>query len=167
MWSISPCSVVPQIRCPARREVWHRLDTRCRAERGVYLHGDALRLRQIVIKLFSNAVKFSDPGGAVRVLVEDRGREGFVLSVSDSGVGMRPEDIPKALEPYGQVRISSKRKQGGIGLGLPLAKALSEKHAGVLEIDSAIGKDTTVRICLPAARRCAVSAPTKSDAGSA
>jgi signal transduction histidine kinase len=130
---------------------------------GVFLHGDALRLRQIVINLLSNAVKFSDPGGAVRMLVEDRGREGFILSVSDSGVGMRPEDIPKALEPYGQVGASSKRKQEGTGLGLPLAKALAEKHGGVLEIDSAIGKGTTVRIHLPAARRCAVTAPTKSD----
>jgi len=130
---------------------------------GAFLHGDELRLRQIVINLLSNAVKFSDPGGAVRILVEDRGREGFVLSVSDSGVGMRPEDIPKALEPYGQVGASNKRKQEGTGLGLPLAKALAEKHGGVLEIDSAIGQGTTVRICLPAARRCVVSPPPTSD----
>jgi len=128
---------------------------------GVFLQGDALRLRQIVINLLSNAVKFSDPGGAVRMLVEDRARDGFMLSVSDSGIGMRPEDIPKALEPYGQVDASSKRSQEGTGLGLPLAKALAEKHGGVLEIDSAIGKGTTVRICLPAARR--VTAPTRSD----
>jgi signal transduction histidine kinase len=130
---------------------------------GVFLHGDALRLRQIVINLLSNAVKFSDPGGAVRMLVEDRGRDGFMVSVSDSGVGMRPEDIPRALEPYGQVDASRKRRQEGTGLGLPLAKALAEKHGGSLEIDSAIGQGTTVRICLPAARRCAIAAPTNSD----
>jgi signal transduction histidine kinase len=76
---------------------------------------------------------------------------------------MRPEDIPKALEPYGQVDASSKRRQEGTGLGLPLAKALAEKHGGVLEIESAIGEGTTVRVRLPAARRCAVDALTKSD----
>jgi signal transduction histidine kinase len=127
---------------------------------GVFLLGDALRLRQIVINLLSNAVKFSEPGGAVRTLVEDRGREGLMLSVSDSGVGMRPEDIPKALEPYGQVDASNTRRQEGTGLGLPLAKALAEKHGGLLEIDSAVGKGTTVRVRLPATRRLVSSPPT-------
>jgi signal transduction histidine kinase len=74
-----------------------------------------------------------------------------------------PEWHSDALEPYGQVDASSKRRQEGTGLCLPPAKALAQKHGGLLEIDSAIGKCTTVRMRLSAARRCAVNAPTKSD----
>lgn len=119
---------------------------------GVFLHADALRLRQIVINLLSNAVKFSDPGGAVRMLVEDRGHAGFMLSVSDSGVGMRPEDIPKALEPYGQVDASSKRRQEGTGLGLPLAKPSRKSMADPLRSTARSAKARPCAfVCLPLA----------------
>jgi signal transduction histidine kinase len=119
------------------------------AEHVLILHVDALRMRQIVINLLSNAVKFSDQNSEVRVAVTDCGPDGFLVAISDTGIGMRPEDIPRALEPYGQVDTLSSRRHEGTGLGLPLARMLVESHGGRLEIESALGEGTTVKIRLP------------------
>jgi signal transduction histidine kinase len=119
------------------------------AEPGLVLHIDALRVRQILINLLSNAVKFSNQDSEVKIAVADFGADGFLIEISDTGVGMRPADIPRALEPYGQVDLLPSRRHEGTGLGLPLAKMLVESHGGRLEIESALGKGTTVRIRLP------------------
>ncbi len=117
----------------------------------VAVFADATKLRQIVINLLANAVRFTPSGG--RVTVATRRRDGDVeLEVRDTGVGLAPEDIPRALEPFVQVGQEVARDTGGAGLGLPLSKRLAELHGGRLEIDSSPGEGTTVRIVLPANR---------------
>jgi signal transduction histidine kinase len=110
--------------------------------------GDATRLRQVLLNLLSNAIKFTPAGGRVLVTA-DRGDEAVLLAVSDTGIGMAPEDIPKALEPFGQIESSTTRKYGGTGLGLPISKMFAEQHGGRLQIESTPGRGTTVTVQLP------------------
>ncbi|MGQ9369629.1 sensor histidine kinase [Azospirillum sp. ST 5-10] len=116
------------------------------------LHGDARALRQIVVNLVSNACKFTPRGGSVRLAVADHPDGGSVITVADTGVGMTPDGITKALQRFGQVENRFTRTQVGTGLGLPLAKGLVELHGGSLSIDSAPGQGTTVTLLFPGAR---------------
>jgi PAS domain S-box-containing protein len=117
-----------------------------------FVLGDELRLKQIVLNLLSNAVKFTelggDAGGTVRVEVKLTDA-GVTISISDTGIGMKPEDIPIALSPFRQLDDAFSRRSEGTGLGLPLAKMLTELHGGALEIASAPGLGTTVNVRLP------------------
>jgi len=116
------------------------------------LRADELRLRQILVNLLSNAIKFTDAGGQVTVSSRQAEDGGVLLRVQDTGVGMAPEDIPKALERFSQVDQSMTRRHEGAGLGLPLTKRLVELHDGTLLIDSAPGQGTTVTVRLPPSR---------------
>jgi signal transduction histidine kinase len=116
-----------------------------------YLRADERRIRQILINLLSNAIKFTPDGGELRVSASCTD-SGIVISVSDTGIGMAEEDIPKALDRFGQIDSRLSRKYDGTGLGLPLSKRLVELHGGTLEIDSAVGAGTTVTIRFPPAR---------------
>ena len=116
------------------------------------IFADELKVKQVLLNLLSNAVKFTPDGGCVTVSVRHKADQEFVLSVADTGIGMREEDIPLALSPFGQVAGAFARNHDGVGLGLPLARHLTELHQGRLEIESRSGVGTTVRICLPAAR---------------
>ncbi|MDB5392788.1 MAG: signal transduction histidine kinase [Rhodospirillales bacterium] len=112
---------------------------------------DRLRLQQSLINLVTNAVKFTQRYGCVTVsatMMDD----GLALRVSDTGIGMRPEDIPRALEAFRQIEPQLNRRHDGVGLGLALTKSLVELHGGRLELISALGKGTTATIHLPAAR---------------
>jgi two-component system, cell cycle sensor histidine kinase PleC len=137
------------------------------AERGVKLEtavagavdtvwADRRAIKQILINLLSNAVKFTSSGGHVLVTIDGDAGESRI-SVSDDGIGMSADDLRKALQPYGQVRADIARRNEGTGLGLPLAKSLTELHGGQLDIRSEKGKGTTVVIRLP--RRIAQPPP--------
>jgi signal transduction histidine kinase len=76
----------------------------------------------------------------------------LAIAVSDTGIGMAPEDIPKAMTPFGQVDSKVRRKQEGTGLGLPLAKQLVELHGGRFRIESTVNRGTTVTFVLPPER---------------
>jgi signal transduction histidine kinase len=117
------------------------------------LTADERRLKQILLNILSNAVKFTPPGGhvAVRATVT---AGGMAIIVADTGIGIAPEDLSKALRPFGQVDSRLARKYQGTGLGLPLAKAMTESHGGTLAIASTPGQGTTVTITLPAWRIC-------------
>lgn len=119
---------------------------------GLEVVADATKLRQIVINLVANAVRFTPAGGRVLVVVDRRDDGEVELRVEDNGVGLAPEDIPRALEPFIQVVRDGISNAGGAGLGLPLSKRLAELHGGRLEIESVLGKGTVVRVFLPAAR---------------
>jgi signal transduction histidine kinase len=120
-------------------------------EEGIPLiDADATRLRQILLNLLSNAVKFTPAGGKITVTVSCRAHNVCIV-VSDTGIGMDASDIPKALEPFGQIDSSISRKYQGTGLGLPLCKLLAELHGGDLSIESALGRGTTVTVVLPMA----------------
>jgi PAS domain S-box-containing protein len=115
------------------------------------LRGDTLKLKQVLLNLITNAIKFSHAGG--RVLV--RGSltaDGLHLSVTDHGIGMDEMEIKTAITRFGQVASPWSRKHHGTGLGLPLAIGLVELHDGKLRIDSVKGQGTTVTVFLPAAR---------------
>jgi signal transduction histidine kinase len=116
-----------------------------------FIRADERRLRQILINLLSNAVKFSPEGGLVSV-TSTRRAGGLAISVTDTGIGIAPEDIPKALAPFGQIERKVRRKQEGTGLGLPLAKQFVDLHGGTFTIESTINVGTTVTFLLPASR---------------
>ncbi len=109
---------------------------------------DHVRFRQILLNLLSNAVKFTPRGGSVTVSAASGG-ESIAISVADTGIGMRPEDIPQALQPFRQVENPFSRQNDGVGLGLPLAKTLTELHGGRLEIASAPRRGTVVTLHFP------------------
>jgi PAS domain S-box-containing protein len=120
--------------------------------------GDHTRLRQIVLNLLSNAVKFTPKGGRVAIDARDEAGE-VVLTVGDSGVGMSDGEIEIALQPFSQIESAMTRRQDGTGLGLPLTKALTERHGGRLTIASVPGAGTTVEVRLPATPASAAERP--------
>jgi signal transduction histidine kinase len=113
-----------------------------------YVFADSVRLKQILINLMSNAIKFTPSGGRVDISIV-RTASAVVFTVADTGVGMRPEDVPIALEPFRQVDGSLARRHEGTGLGLPLSKRLVELHGGHLSIVSEVGVGTRVQFELP------------------
>jgi two-component system, cell cycle sensor histidine kinase PleC len=115
------------------------------------IRGDALKLKQILLNLISNAIKFSHQGG--RVVVRGGVKpDGLHLSVTDHGIGMDDQEIKTAITRFGQVASAWSRKHQGTGLGLPWAIGLIELHDGRLAIDSVKGKGTTVTVVLPSSR---------------
>lgn len=110
---------------------------------------DPKRLTQVIVNLLGNAVKFSAPGATVvlRTGPEDGG--GCRLEVIDTGMGMSEEDIGIALRPYGRAPAAERAGIPGLGLGLPLARAMVELHGGRLDITSQPGQGTTVAVRLP------------------
>ena len=113
------------------------------------IYGDERSLKQIVINLLSNALKFTPAGGRVTLSIARRDDGGSALTVVDSGIGMTADDIVKALDPFGQVDGEIARQHHGTGLGLPLVKAMAEAHGGLLAIDSEPGIGSTMTVYLP------------------
>jgi signal transduction histidine kinase len=112
---------------------------------------DELKIKQIIINMLSNAVKFTPRGGHIRV---GAGIEegNLVVRIADTGIGIAPEDIQKALDPFTQIDSSLARRYEGTGLGLPLAKRLIELHGGKLGIESALGAGTCITLTFPGRR---------------
>ncbi|MEL6278980.1 MAG: PAS domain-containing sensor histidine kinase [Pseudomonadota bacterium] len=113
---------------------------------------DSRRIKQVILNLMANAVKFTPPGGTITVVATYEANVGARISVIDTGVGMSPEEIPKALTKFGQIDGDLTRAHDGTGLGLPIAKSLIEMHGGELEIFSEKGRGTEVLIWLPEER---------------
>jgi PAS domain S-box-containing protein len=116
------------------------------------VQADAVRLRQVLLNLLSNAFKFTAEGGAIVILadINDRGEPEF--RVRDSGIGIADVDIPQVMAPFGRVQQPINNNDRGTGLGLPLSKSLIEMHGGTFEISSEPGVGTVVKFTLPAYR---------------
>jgi signal transduction histidine kinase len=128
---------------------------------GLAAWGDPDRIQQILLNLLTNAVKFTGPGGAVAVTaaVGKEAGGGLVLRVTDTGIGMRPEDIPRAFEPFAQVDASFARRFPGAGLGLYLARAMAAAQGATLDLESAPGRGTTAVLRFPPERLLAPRIP--------
>jgi len=109
-------------------------------------------VRQILINLVGNAIKFTPAGGTVEITGAPLVDGGYALTVQDSGIGMTEEEVAKALMPFGQVENKMTATRNGTGLGLPLAKAMLEVHGGRLEIHSSPGRGTSIILKFPAGR---------------
>jgi len=109
-------------------------------------------VRQILINLVGNAIKFTPAGGTVCITGGAAADGAYELTVRDSGVGMSEEDIAVALTPFGQIANLMGARHAGTGLGLPLAKAMMELHGGTLTISSTPYKGTAVTLTFPPAR---------------
>lgn len=113
---------------------------------------DTRSVRQIVLNLLSNSVKFTGPGGQVIVSTAANERGDVMLRVRDTGVGMSEKDIETALQPFRQLTTSPRTDANGTGLGLPLTKALVEANRARFSIKSAVNAGTLVEIVFPAGR---------------
>jgi signal transduction histidine kinase len=121
------------------------------------MRADRAKVRQILFNLVSNAIKFTPSGGQVVVSAEPCPGGGIALAVADTGIGIAPEEIPLALQPFRQIDNTLSRVHQGTGLGLPLAKALVELHGGSLDIVSQPNVGTTVTVTFPADRVVALA----------
>jgi PAS domain S-box-containing protein len=118
------------------------------------LTADSTRLKQILLNLISNAVRFTEPGGSVTVSAHPSADGAIAFAVADTGVGMTEDEVRIALEPFGQVDARLSREHEGTGLGLPLARRLAELHGGSLHVESEKGTGTRVVVTLPQSRVC-------------
>ncbi len=117
-----------------------------------YVFGDAIRLQQVLSNLLSNAVKFTDAGGAVSVSVTPRA-ETVEIAVRDTGIGIDPEFLPHVFERFRQGDDGPSRSFGGLGLGLSIARHLTELHGGSVSAASeGRGRGAELRVSLPRAR---------------
>jgi two-component system phosphate regulon sensor histidine kinase PhoR len=118
------------------------------------IRGDGDRIRQVLINLIDNAIKYTPRGGevVVRVRTDVPGHPGMVeIAVSDSGVGIPAEDLPRLTERFFRVDKARSRELGGTGLGLAIVKHIVQHHGGTLDITSALGHGTTVAAYFPVA----------------
>src|SRR3954468_2095228 len=123
----------------------------------IELDGDFVRLAQVISNLLGNAAKYTDPGGEISLEAERRGDEALIR-VRDNGIGIEADMLPRIFDMFAQAPASQPRSQGGLGIGLALARALVELHGGRLEVSSAgLGKGSEFTVRLPVVR--AVRAP--------
>jgi len=122
------------------------------------VNGDAGKLQRAITHILSNAVKFTGREGRIEITA-DIDADGLSLAIRDTGIGMRREDIPRALTPFRQLDETLARSYDGVGVGLPLARHFVELHEGRLDLESEPGKGTCVTLYFPKSR---LSAETQS-----
>ena len=116
----------------------------------IIVNGDERKLRQVMLNLISNAVKFTPNGGRVEVSTYADPAGARIIAVKDNGVGISPADIERVFEPFVQADANFDRASSGTGLGLPLSRKLVELHGGMLHLESMPGEGTTAVVTLPA-----------------
>jgi two-component system, cell cycle sensor histidine kinase PleC len=116
------------------------------------VHLDPSKIKQAFSHLLSNAVKFNAEGGSVRVSAQGSPGDDLVIAIRDTGCGIPAEYLDRVLEPFGQVEDHLTRENEGVGLGLPLARAMIGLHGGTLTLTSEVGAGTLVEVKLPAQR---------------
>ena len=116
------------------------------------LYADPTQLKQILLNLMTNAIKFTPADGRV-TMAADIGKDRFLsVKITDTGIGIAAGDLPRVLEPFGQAGDVMTRGHDGAGLGLPLAKSMVELHGGTFDLESQVGVGTTVTVRFPAER---------------
>ncbi len=135
---------------PAIRESKHNLSVSI-CPRKMVVSGDSVRLAQVISNILNNAAKYTSPGGEIRLSIEAEGGEA-VIRVADNGAGIEPELLPVIFDLFVQADRSPDRAQGGLGIGLTLARSIVEMHNGRIEAQSdGAGKGSTFVVRLPLA----------------
>ena len=120
------------------------------------LRADETRLQEILYNLLDNALKYSRPGDRIRLQARKSGAE-MALSVSDTGIGISEQDLPRIFERFYRTDKARSREMGGTGLGLSIVKHIAQMHGGRVEAESQLGQGTTIRVLLP------MEIPSKTD----
>ena len=129
-----------------------RISIRPRLTGGCHLLCDRRRVRQVLINILSNAVKFTDTHGTVDIFADVDAEGRLAIAIRDNGRGVAEEDLAIVMQPFGQVRSGPYETAEGTGLGLPISKNLVELHNGIFDISSTLGEGTEVRIVFPSDR---------------
>jgi signal transduction histidine kinase len=116
------------------------------------LRADERKIKQVLLNLVTNAIKFTPPGGQIAIIGRFDPPSGLTLTVRDTGIGIASDDLARVLKPFEQVDSTFSRANQGTGLGLPLVKAVMELHGGTLELQSEVGVGTQVSVNFPPAR---------------
>jgi signal transduction histidine kinase len=128
----------------------NKVAVQCAADMGT-MQADQMRLRQALLNLISNAIKFTERGtiGIEAHQVEENGREWITIAVSDTGIGMTPEQMGKLFQEFSQASSGTAAKYGGTGLGLVISRRFCQMMGGDITVDSAVGRGSTFTIKLP------------------
>ena len=121
------------------------------AEGTADIHADKLRFSQVLLNLINNAVKFTDDNGKIVIKADNHG-DMVKVSVADSGIGIKSEDMDKLFQRFVQIEQSASRRFGGTGLGLTITKNMVELMGGNIDVHSEYGNGTTFNIFLPQAK---------------
>src|SRR5262249_10132990 len=122
----------------------------CSAAKEVWVEGDRARMKQVVVNLLDNAIKYTPPGGTVDLTVSAR-QHNALLEVADTGMGIPPEALPRIFERFFRVDDARSREGGGAGLGLSIVKSICAAHHGRVEATSTPGRGSTFLVELPLA----------------
>src|SRR5262249_49363214 len=117
-----------------------------------WVNADGRSLKQIMLNLLTNAIKFTTPGGAVEAFARLASSGELEFGVKDEGIGIAEDEQSRVFERFGQTRSGSAGAEKGVGLGLPIVKGLAEAHGGRVTMESRLHHGTSVTIPLPAAR---------------
>jgi len=129
------------------------------------IEADPRAVKQILLNLTTNAIKFTPEGGVVSIVVEPKSA-GLIIHVSDTGIGISAEDIARLAQPFEQIDSQHSRQHEGTGLGLALSKSLVELHGGNFNISSVVGEGTTVTFTLPSTVQQKVAKADTNEVGS-
>ena len=118
------------------------------AQENLVVNGDKVKLRQLFINILENAVRYTPTGGNISISLVRK--EGSALAtISDTGIGIPPEHLPHIFERFYRVDKARSRADGGVGLGLAIAKYIADSHGGKIEVASQLGKGTTLNVSIP------------------
>jgi len=118
------------------------------APENLLVYGDKVKIRQLFINILENAVRYTPEGGYISVSILKKDKNA-VIAISDTGIGIPAEHLPHIFERFYRVDKARSRADGGVGLGLAIAKYIADSHNGKIEVASQIGKGTTFTITLP------------------
>lgn len=113
-----------------------------------YCYADPYRLKQIVLNLINNALRYTPEGGRVELKIESD-EQNFIIMVNDTGMGISPEDLPYIFQRFYRAEKSRERSRGGSGLGLAITKGFVEAHGGSISVESTLGKGSSFLVKLP------------------
>ncbi|MCL2324022.1 MAG: HAMP domain-containing histidine kinase [Actinomycetia bacterium] len=117
---------------------------------GIYIYGDADRLQQAIGNFLSNAARYTPEGGTIMLRGEyDRKTRRYTISITDTGIGIKPEDLEKLFIRFWRADEARDRESGGAGVGLPIAKEIIDRHKGQIDVTSEVGKGTSISLILP------------------